>query len=66
MKEKIVNDNVSCLAHLLNQKYMNISLYESKKIPAYMYEQVNWKKSARNYPWQAKAKRLLWRLLRVC
>ena len=41
MKETIINDGVSRLAHLLNQKYMNISLYESKKIPAYMYEQVN-------------------------
>ena len=41
LKDKTVNDNVSRLAHLLNQKYMNISLYESKKIPAYMYEQVN-------------------------
>ena len=41
MKEKLIADNVSRLAHLLNQKYMNISLYESKKIPTYMYEQVN-------------------------
>ena len=41
MKDKTVNDNVSRLAHLLNQKYMNISLHEDNKIPTYMYEQVN-------------------------
>lgn len=41
MKEKNQPDNISCLAHLLNQKYMNINLYQNKKIPTYMYEQVN-------------------------
>ncbi len=41
MNDKAIPDNVVRLAHLLNQKYMNISLYEDKKIPTYMYEQVN-------------------------
>lgn len=40
MKEKIQTDNISRLAHLLNQKYMNINLYQNQKIPIYMYEQV--------------------------
>lgn len=40
MKEKIQTDNISRLAHLLNQKYMNINLYQNQKIPTYMYEQV--------------------------
>ena len=41
MKEKTQTDNISRLAHLLNQKYMNTNLYQNKKIPTYMYEQVN-------------------------
>ena len=41
MKETNVTNNISRLAHLLNQKHMNISLYERKIIPTYMYEQVN-------------------------
>lgn len=41
MNEKTITDNISRLAHLLNQKYMNITLYQNKKIPTYMYEQVN-------------------------
>ncbi len=36
-----VNQKISCLAHLINQKYMNISLYKAQKIPEYMYEQVD-------------------------
>lgn len=41
MKENTQADNISRLAHLLNQKYMNILLYQNKKIPTYMYEQVD-------------------------
>lgn len=33
--------NVSRLAHLLNQKFLNIALYQNKRIPTYMYEYVN-------------------------
>ncbi|MCI5971197.1 MAG: hypothetical protein MRZ29_08715 [Oscillospiraceae bacterium] len=41
MNTKSNTDNISRLAHLLNQKYMNIILHQNKKIPTYMYEQVN-------------------------
>ena len=41
MNGKNQPDNISRLAHLLNQKYMNIILHQNKKIPTYMYEQVN-------------------------
>ena len=35
------DDNVSRLAHLLNQKSLNATLYEKNKIPSYMYQHVN-------------------------
>ncbi len=41
MNGKNQPDNISRLAHLLNQKHMNLSLYQNKIIPTYMYEQVD-------------------------
>lgn len=41
MNTKSNTDNISRLAHLLNQKHLNTTLYQNKIIPTYMYEQVN-------------------------
>ena len=41
LNTKSNTDNISRLAHLLNKKYMKIILHQNKKIPTYMYEQVN-------------------------